>query len=81
MNYKFGIRSKGKTHLYFFVSFGFASKITSITKNEQRTKQPATAATEPSEQSAANSRSTNPFHPPPIPQPRLRELRKMSSTL
>ena len=49
------------------MSFGFASKITSITKNEQRTKQPATATTEPGEQSAANSRSTTPSHTPPIP--------------
>ena len=49
------------------MSFGFASKITSITKNEQRTKQPATATTEPGEQSAANSRSTTSSHPPPIP--------------
>ena len=45
------------------MSFGFTSKNTSITKNEQRTKQPATATTEPDEQSAANSRSTTLSHP------------------
>ena len=45
------------------MSFCLTSKITSITKNEQRTKQPATATTEPGEQSAANGRSTTPSHP------------------
>ena len=45
------------------MSFSFASKITSITKNEQRTKLPATATTEPGVQSAANGRSTTHSHP------------------
>ena len=54
---------KVKLIYIFSVSFDFASKITSITKNEQRTKQPATATTEPGEQSAAISRSTTSSHP------------------
>ena len=43
--------------------FGLTSKITPITKNEQRIKQAATATTEPGEQSAANSCSTTTSHP------------------
>ena len=68
-------------YIFFFVSFGFASKINSITKKEQRTTQRATTTTETDEQLAANSRSTTPSHPPPIPQPRLRDFRKMGLTL